>query len=480
VTLKRIVRFFRIGPRSSRDVTAEIDDEIRSHLAYREDQLRRSGLTAADAHAEALRLFGSIDEAREEIRRSITTREERMREREMLSGLVQDVRYAARGLRRDWRLTVFTTLTLTFGVGLNAVLFGVLDRLLLRGPSHVRETEQVSRLYMNVRPPGLPGRRYNGASYPLYSLLSKRLESLGRVAAYNIERTSVLGHGASARVINLGESTHDFFPLLGVSAAVGRFYGPDEDDPGHPRNVVVLGHGLWTGEFGSDPRIIGRTISLNDQPYVVVGVAPRGFNGADLKRVDAWVPMSAIRALSGPSWKSDWEGAMTSVLVRRRPGVSPEAVAAAATQAFKPAYAGPNKVVAAASIGAAPLNTDMNGDPVPEALVARWLSALGIILLALACANLTNLLLARAILRRREMAVRTALGAPRRRLGQLLAAEAFFIAATGCTAGVLAAFALGKVVVSTLLPQIDWSVALIDGRVLVFAGVVCFALTLAF
>src|SRR6185436_10422838 len=200
-----------------------------------------------------------------------------------------DVRLAARTCARERAFAAAVVGTLALGIGVNAAMFGIVDRLLLAGPEHVRDPWRVMRVQMSVRPPGMDVKQAGSFGYAAYDAIRRDGTLFDAVAAYSVaEEGTVFGRGADARRINRGEATANLFPLLGVAPRLGRFYSEAEDDPKGAERVVVLGYGLWQGEFGGRDDVLGRTITLDNAAYTIVGVAPRGFTGPDLTRVDVW------------------------------------------------------------------------------------------------------------------------------------------------------------------------------------------------
>jgi predicted permease len=376
-----------------------------------------------------------------------------------------------RGFVREPMFAMFVVVTLALGIGANAAMFGVVDRLLLRGPEHVRDADRVVRVYLTWKWSGGEERTSSTTAYATYANLKESSRSFEQLAAYAIGDAR-LGSGVDAEKIRAGTVTWDFFPLLGARPLLGRFFGADEDRPPRGERVVVLGYGLWQRHFGGDRNVIGQTITLYDEPYTVIGVAPKGFTGAELQHVDAWVPMSSQAHRMMSDWATTWDAKWAQVIGRLEPGVTREQVAADATGAFRRGYTGRNKAEGESRLSVAPLRYDRQAKETPEASVARWLMGMAAIVLLTACANVGNLLLARALRRRREIAVRLALGVSRRRLVQLLFAEGMLLALAGGLASLLVAHVGGRLLRATLLPDVDWSSSTMGGRVLVVAALV--------
>lgn len=466
---KGIRRLFHLRVRSDQLAREDGEDELRAYVDARVTQLISTGLTPADARAEAIRrLGGSYQRAVDDMARSARHREQTMRLHNWRDELRDDIRFAARGLRREKAFTTFIVATLALGIGANAAMYGVIDRLLLRGPAHIVDAGRVLRVYWtaNIPPRGDVTTRTFG--WVTYDLLRRQGRSFDGVAAYAVRPGGIqYGEGASAALIPYGAATWDLFPTLRVQPAAGRFFTAQEDSPDAPQHVVVLSYGFWRRAFGGDTGAVGRTVTLGNAVYTIVGVAPRGFTGPELGPVDCWLPMSERSQTVTRNWTQAWNAQWLRVVVRLQPGVTAEQAGTDATTIYRANYAGSEAPAKSARLFLAPLRANPRGEEASETTISRWLLGVTLAVLLIACANVANLLLARALRRRREIAVRVALGAGRGRLVRLLLVESLLLAFAGGAAGLAVAWGTGTLLRSVLLTGIAWPSAPVDGRVLV-------------
>ncbi len=470
-------RLFRLALHLRRLGRADARAELESVLEARTEQLIARHERRRGAHEAVHRLGGSVEQALHDLEGSAERREEHMRLRDLFDDLRDDVRFAVRGLRRDKVMTAFVVVTLALGIGANAAMFGAADRLLIRGPSYIADPSRVMRFY-RTRHAGANG-DVTGATFGWVSYDNFRhaTRSFANVAAYSVNSTT-FGAGADAVVIPLGAATYDLFPLLGVRPELGRFFGAAEDAPDAPQHVVVIGDALWTRAFGRDSAVVGSKVKLGDEDYTIVGVAPHGFTGPQLAPVDAWIPMSLRSSTVTTRWTASWNSQWLRIVARLKPGVSPQQASADATAAYRAAYAGNDASFKAATLWLAPLSANGNGHEAAEVTIVRWLIGVTAVVLLIACSNVANLLLARAVRRRREIAVRIALGAGRGRLARLLLTESMLLAGLGAGAGLAVAWATSLLLRKILITGVEWPSAPVDLRVLGVAAAIAVAVGL--
>jgi predicted permease len=459
-----------------RHFSASVLDDLTEDIEHAGSQ---GSLAAARAAADAV--VDAVAGLRAPTGASRHVRGERRHMATWIRDAWSDVRLGVRGFWRERAFSAAVIATLALGIGVNAAMFGVVDRLLLRGPEYVRDSGHVHRIQGTRQPPGRDVQRSGWFGYVTYDALRRQGQSFDGVAAYSVtEDGTVLGHGITARRINRGQATASLFRLLGVTPALGRFYTEQEDDTVAPQPVVVIGYGLWQRDFGGRADVIGAPIELGNTMHTIVGVAPKGFTGPDLMRVDVWMPESLVgRQVTSRNWTGTWNAWWLSIVVRLKAGVSVEQAGAEATAIFRRAYTGRSEVDAKTSLAVRPLLYTRDGIQSMESRVSTWLVAVAAIVLLVSCANVVNLVLARGIRRQREMAVRTALGAGRYRLVRLLVAESLTLALAGGTLGLAVAYALGTLMRSWLMPGIEWPNGPVDLRVLTVSAAVSLTVGIA-
>ena len=381
---------------------------------------------------------------------------------------MNDLRYALRTLARSPGLSLAAVLTLGLGIGANTAMFGVVDRLFFRPPAQVVDPDRVVRLYATTMMPPFGANTMSIGTYPRYRDFRDHAHSFAAIAAYGGGASS-LGLGPQAERVRVAAVSASFFPLLGVRPELGRFFGPDEDSIGHAAHVAVLSEEFWERRFGMDRAVLGKTVQLGRMVYTVIGVARRGFSGVDLDIPDLWLPITAAATeLNGPDALENpghfWLG---GVIARLRPDVSAARAAAEATGIYRATFVQLGDSSGTVSLGS--VHEALGPHVSSDAKLSVWLAAMSGIVLLIACANVANLLLTRAVQRRREIAVRVALGANRGRLVRQLLAESTVLAVLGGCTAVLITLWLGPVLSALLLPDAPTNAAL-DTRVFLFAA----------
>jgi putative ABC transport system permease protein len=396
-----------------------------------EDNLR-AGMSPEEARRRALIKLGGV-----------TLTQERYREQRglpMLETLIQDLRFGLRMLHKNPGFSLVAILTLALGIGANTAIFSVVNAVLLK-PLPYPEPGQLAQLRI-VRS-GKPDTVIGSAAFVQVKAQS---QSLARIAAYSGGDMTLTGAGAAEGVV-AGAVTADFFPLLGVLPALGRNFTQEEDTPNGPK-AAILGHGLWQSRFGGDADVLGRTITLNEQSYTVVGILPARFQYPEPFQL--WIPLALSEtsaALAGYG-----EGmVLLKAIARLKPGVTLEQAQTelqtiaqriqpggpTATPGGNPRSRGEGGGRGDSVLTLVGLHEQVVGDV--KGMLLVLLGAVAFVLL-IACANVANLLLARAATRQREMAVRAALGAGRLRVARQLLTESVLLSLTGGGLGLSVAF----------------------------------------
>jgi putative ABC transport system permease protein len=396
--------------------------------------------------------------------------------RPSVESLIGDVAYAARGLRRNPAFTICIVLTLGLGIGANASMFSLVDRLLFRAPPLMIDGGAVSRLYVMRTSRG--SERTRALPYALYADIARGAKGY-QVAAFSNQNMAV-DIGGTPRPMSIGVVSAGFFGFFAAPPQLGRYFTDAEDAPPLGAQVVVLSSGTWKSEFGGSRDVLGRTIRIGDLAYSIIGVAPDEFAGVwPYRAPQAFIPVATFGAREGGTgWATNYGHAFgLSMMVRRPPHMTQEAASANLTDVYRQRYQqlyeanpqGPTIKEAQPRIVAAPVLLERGPSQSNTGRIATWVSGVTLVVLFIACANVANLLLVRMLRRRREVAVRTALGAGRARLFRQLFIEGALVALIGGAAGVLLATGGSKIVHDTFLPGTGHVPLLTDPRTLLFA-----------
>lgn len=378
---------------------------------------------------------------------------------------VNDVAITLRGLRRSPGFGVIVILTLGLALGANATMFGIVDRLLLRAPAHIEQPEEVYRVrvarwFERYAPPG------PAVSYPAFTYIRDGGRAFSQVAASMDDDVS-FGVGTEGRSLKAVFASGQYFTLLRARPALGRFFTEAEDKFPSGEPVAVLGFSFWQSMFAGDASVIGRSITLNNRPHTIIGVAPKGFTGTQLERVDVWIPLTTW-IVGGPPLIATHRGyQFLRVAVRLRAGITQAAANEDIARAYREGHADfrPYEAKAVASLASLVPGRNLS-DTGESGKVAGWLFGMALIVLLIACANVASLVLARGLSRRGEVAVRRALGGNVGRLVRQFFTESLVVALLGCALGLGIAYFASDLVRSVLLPGTTWDTRTLNARVL--------------
>jgi predicted permease len=395
--------------------------------------------------------------------------------------MLHDIRYALRALRKNPGFTAVAVVTLACGIGANTAIFTLVNALLLRPLAVERPADLLTIFTTDPKNPG-----ELGVSYPNYEDYRDRNSVFTGVLASTFSGAT-LGTSGEPEQLAIELVSGNFFTVLGVAPAIGRGFRPDEDGAPDAHPVVVLSHALWTRRFGARREVLGQTINLNGHPFTVIGVAPPGFRGTNIFGPALWAPLAMHRQLYfKPELFPERRFLWLNVVGRLKPGIGAttaragiEAISAQLRQAYPRENEGRGVKLLPVSAGI------FGGGAATRDLVTRagWVLMIVVgMVLVIACANVANLLLARAAVRRREIAIRLSMGAGRGRLLVQLLTESMMLAGLGGAIGFLIGFWVRDLLWSLRPPlfrQIDMDLSM-DYRVLLFTLAVSLATGLLF
>jgi putative ABC transport system permease protein len=445
-----------------RRLDRDLDDELAFHLAMREADERAAGRSPDAARREARRRFGNVTYLKEQTRDMWTF--------QPFERLMQDIRYALRTLRRSPGFTIVAVFALAVGIGGNTAIFSLMSAS-RQAALPYPEADRLVELWGNVQRARVERR---GASVPDYEDWRAQSTSFEGMAAFDSQWLTLTGIDEPERILTEFVSA-PYFSLLGVTPAQGRTFTADEDVVAKPATVIVISDALWRRRFNADPSVIGRGVTLCCAPrrYTVIGVMPPGFKGLS-DTAELFVPFALW---ASPDVMAQRGSRGFAVLARLKHGTSiatAQAEMDTISRRLEQAYPATNEKRA---VEISPLDVELFGSLRPALMTL--MAAVSFVLL-IACANVSNLLIARSEARQREIAVRTALGAGWRRLLAQLVTEGCVLASLGAIAGTALAYAATRALIATspvtfpsfVTPQIDLRVAFFTVAVSLACGVV--------
>ena len=459
-------------------VERELDAELRFHLEREADKYVRAGLPRAEAERRARIALGGVEPTKEADREA--------RGVALLDAAMQDLRYAVRTLRLTPGFTLAVIVTLGLGIGATAGIFGVIDRLMFRPPPMMHDPDMVSRVYRAYDFRGTH-RVDNSFEYRRYQDLAHWSSSFSQIAAYSPGILAV-GVGQDASEVPVGRATASFFSFFDIRPALGRFYSTSEDRAPEGALVAVLSYSYWQSHYGGRRDVLGTRIAIDRGTYTIIGVAPKGFAGiGDGTDVVAWIPVTAYGGLRKTTFADNYNWGWLDILVRRKPGVSLSAATADLTTAYRRSWEAeramdptlaPAEVAKPAAI-LAPTPVLRGPEAGAQGRIPFWVGAVAVVTLIVAGANVAGLMLARAFRRRREIALRVALGVGRGRLVGQLFTEGALLAAAGGVIGLGIAWLTASGLLRLYAGGDAVSGAVVDARTVAFCAAITLVVGLA-
>jgi putative ABC transport system permease protein len=450
-------------------VEQELDDELRFHLERETEKYVRAGMSRGEARRRARIAFGGVDRVKDDTRDAHGVA--------LLDVIARDVRYTLRGLRLAPGFALAVVVTLALGIGATSGIFSVIDRLMFRPPALLRDPSSVHRVYLAY---DFRGTRTTERSteYRRYLDLVQWSSSVSQAAAFSVAKLAV-GTGQDVSEETIGRASASLFDFFNARPAIGRFYTAREDVTPAGTLVAVLAYRAWQQRYAGRTDVLGSKIAIASGTFTIIGVAPEGFAGMDNDASPlAWIPLTAYAALQHPDFYTTYNWGWLSMVVRRKPGISVTAAAADLTNAYRRSWQAertlqssvPTLAVGRPEIILGPTQVWRGPMAGPSGRVMLWIGGVSLIALLVACANVANLMLARAFRRRREIAIRLAMGVSRGRLIFQLLTETIVLAMFGGASGV----ALGGMVARGLGELFDSSGpagdTIVEMRTLLFCG----------
>lgn len=452
----------------------EMDEEMQSHLAMLVEENLRRGMPLDQARREAYRSFGGLEQAKEAYRDQ--------RGVPFLETLFLDLRYGLRMMAKDAGFTAVAVVSLGLGIGANTTIFSFVNALLFRPPA----VEAPGRLLevWNQNPKASGIQQYVPLSYPEFIYYRDHIQMFSGFAAFDGDpRIATWVRPEMGERVQAGLVSSDFFSVLGIKPSLGRDFLPEEDESPGAHPVIILNHSFWQQRLGADPQILGKTLNFNGTNFAVIGVAPEGFGGILIGiQPDFWTPLAMTPVFThDPSYLTNRQSFWLLGVGRLGTEVTPpqgQAELAVLSGQLRQSFPESDKDFQPFLFPLTLVPAPFRGYVV--AFTGVLMVVVGLVLL-IACANVANLLLAQAIARAREMAIRSALGAGRGRLIRQMLIESVLVALLGGGAGLVLAAWLASVMLALKPANLPIKIEVpVDWRVLAFALVASVITGIAF
>jgi len=448
VLIKKLIRRWRALTKKE-ELEHQLDDELRYHLEQDTARNIQSGMSEKDAKYAALRSFGNVDQSKEECRDAWGVRQ--------IENLLQDLRYSVRLLVKSPTFTFLAILTLTLGIGANTAIFSLLDAVMLRSlpvkdPDELVLFGKAESGGLNI---GFPNESCDLFSFPFYETVRQRKDLFQDVGSL-LSMTWIV-HGKTSdssdpKKLEVQLVSGSYFPVLGMSPYLGRLLGNDDDKVMGQHPVTVVSYAWWQRELGGDPNVVGKTVTIEQTTYSIIGVTPTNFISTTVGQgTDLWIPLAMSAQLPPAHWNGRTDNSFQDLYLigRLNNGVTPQQANATVNVLFKQflqniAGSQPSaeriQDMQRASVELTPAGKGLGGIRTKFALPLKILMAIVGVVLLISCANVANLLLARAAGRQKEFGVRIALGSSRMRLLRQLLTESLLLAVIGGIGGVVLAW----------------------------------------
>jgi predicted permease len=449
----------------------DLDDELKFHIEQQTEAYIKVGMTPEEARRRVRLEFGGVEQIKEKCRD--------VRTLAFIESLLRDLRYGIRLLARSPGFTVVAVLTLALGIGANTAIFSIVNAILLR-PLPIHEPDRLVEVYCQYPYTNV----LSEFGYPLYREFRDRNTVLSNLAAYDYVPVS-LRRGPTTERILAALVSGNYFATLGITAAHGRTFAAEENLIPGRNAVAVISHSLWQRHYGADPSTVGQPIELNGRQFMVIGIAPKGFTGTVIGSApDVWMPLmmyEGIERIPAPLQKLGYDPLQSNgyswlhLIGRLKPGVTLQQAQASLEALNAHVYNRPESSQRRKT-WLVPITTariPVQYQDTASLILGILFSVVGLVLV-IACANVGNLSLARGSVRRKEIAVRLALGASRFRILRQLLVESLFLSLLAGGAGLLLAVWLIQALQLwwPLLKIPIWLDVSLDPRVLIFTGVV--------